>query len=816
MTRARRAFPGAVAALLVVFLGWAVPATAQEAGETGDVAAAGAEDVVGDTAETAPVAAAEIDAEIDAEIAAALEEFGQVAARAEEALDAGRASTAAFDGLRMSLADWRDRLGRLDGLGARRVTLEGRLAALGPPPGVGETEPVPVAERRAALQAELDALRAPALLVQEARAEASGLIAEIDALIRDRQTAALTERGPVPILPQNWGMLADSLGRGAALLRAELLSSVLSPVRLESARQVLPGVAAMGLLGLALLLFGRRWSRAVEVGALRRTRPGTGAVTTVVSLGYVALPFLGALVVIGAVIGTGLVGPRIEALLNALLSGFWIVLAAGWLTGRLFRPDPGPEGLPIDLDDEARALLRRYVLAIGWTMAAEVFLAAAVTQLELSETSAAVLTFPLTLALGLLLFGVGRTLARELRRDDDSKPQDRSFRDRLLALAGRLTMVAGVAGPLVAAVGFDAGASFLQLAVAQTLALLGALIVLQRFVFEAWALVSGRPESDTDALAPVLIAFVVSLAALPLLALVWGARVVDLTELWARFREGFSWGETTISPSQFLTFVLVFTSLYILTRLVQGGLRSAVLPRTKLDIGGQNAIAAGVGYVGIFTAGLIGIAAAGVNLTALGFVAGALSVGIGFGLQNVVSNFVSGIILLIERPISEGDWIEVGGQMGYVKSISVRATRIETFDRTDVIVPNADFVSGQVINWTRGNLVGRVIVPVGVAYGTDTEKVSAILLDIARHHPMVLMNPAPFVHFKGFGESSLDFEIRAILRDINFLISVTTDMNHQIARRFAEEGIEIPFAQRDIWLRNAEVLRGERDGEGAA
>jgi small-conductance mechanosensitive channel len=285
---------------------------------------------------------------------------------------------------------------------------------------------------------------------------------------------------------------------------------------------------------------------------------------------------------------------------------------------------------------------------------------------------------------------------------------------------------------------------------------------------------------------------------LPLILLMWGFQPGDL-ESWAYgLAQGVTIGSVTISVTGILSGIVVFVVGYFLTRWFQGWLDGSVMARGRVDAGVRNSIRLAVGYAGIAIAALIGISAAGINLSSLALVAGALSLGIGFGLQNVVSNFVSGLILLAERPFKVGDWIVAGAVSGTVKKISVRATEIETFQRQTVILPNSTLINDAVGNWTHRNKLGRVEIKVGVAYGCDAKRAYELMSEIVREHPMVLKNPEPFVQFTNFGPTALEFEVRYFLADILSGGTVQNDLRFAIMDAFAKEGIDIPSAVRAV------------------
>lgn len=308
-----------------------------------------------------------------------------------------------------------------------------------------------------------------------------------------------------------------------------------------------------------------------------------------------------------------------------------------------------------------------------------------------------------------------------------------------------------------------------------------------------------------------LITFVLNLAlvlfAVPLLLLSLGIQSSDIASYGRSLLFGFEVAGLKISIIQILVGLGLFVGVLFVTRLLQRALASRVENGGTSDRGLANSVKTGIGYLGFIIACLAAISYVGLDITNLAIVAGALSVGIGFGLQSIVNNFVSGLILLVERPIKVGDLIEVGTQRGHVRKISVRSTEIETFDRASVIVPNSELISNSVTNLTHQNALGRLIIPVGVAYDADPRQVREILSSIAGDCPLILPYPEPSVSFEDFGASSLDFTLRAYVADVNNSLSAKTELRTRILLAFRDAGIEIPYPQQDLHLRDLDGVK---------
>lgn len=296
----------------------------------------------------------------------------------------------------------------------------------------------------------------------------------------------------------------------------------------------------------------------------------------------------------------------------------------------------------------------------------------------------------------------------------------------------------------------------------------------------------------------------------------WRTSVTDVASMLDRFDLALTIGQSQLALGNLLLAIGLLIVGLVITRIVHRWLNQAVLPRTKLDAGLQNSISTMVVYLGAIAAVLLALGQIGINLQNIAFVAGALSVGIGFGLQSVVSNFVSGIILLAERPLRVGDMIEVKGESGYVRRISVRSTEIETFDRANVIIPNSDLVTNVVTNWTHANTLGRVKLDITVAYDSSPEKVREILLKAAADHAKVLKAPAPFVLLSAFGDNGLKFQLFAYVGDVNVGGGIKSDLYFEVLKQFRAETIEIPLSRdfRDFRGKDDRPQRVERKADG--
>jgi potassium-dependent mechanosensitive channel len=255
--------------------------------------------------------------------------------------------------------------------------------------------------------------------------------------------------------------------------------------------------------------------------------------------------------------------------------------------------------------------------------------------------------------------------------------------------------------------------------------------------------------------------------------------------------------------------LVLYVSL-VISWLARTFLQSEAYRKWNFDRGVGDSINMLIHYTLVVLGALLALGVLGVELQNFAIVAGALGIGIGFGLQNVVNNFASGLILLFERPVRVGDTVVVGGEWGTIRKIGLRSTVMLTFDQSEMIVPNADLVSEKVVNWTLSNPIARIILEVGTAYGSDIEQVLQILRESGPAHDAVMAEPKPQALFVGFGDSSLDFELRVWVREIRLRLEVRSVVLTEIERRFAEAGIEIPFPQRDLHIRSIDAPAADR------
>ena len=273
-----------------------------------------------------------------------------------------------------------------------------------------------------------------------------------------------------------------------------------------------------------------------------------------------------------------------------------------------------------------------------------------------------------------------------------------------------------------------------------------------------------------------------------------------------------SLGDVTITPAVLITVVLILLGAFWVSRLLRGMLRRNLFRRTHLNIGTQETICRILHYIIMLLGVFIAVQQVGIDLTTLAAISAVLMVGIGLGLQNITSNFISALILLFERPVQVGDFVEVSGVQGRIRAIKTRSSVVETLDNVAIIVPNSNFITENVTNWSYRDSKVRIHVSVGVSYGSDVDLVAETLLRMGRAHQEVLLNPEPRIQFLEFGDSSLRFDLLVWINDASRQYFIKSDLNFAVVKAFRERGITIAFPQRDLHIRSAIPLEFSQKG----
>ncbi len=657
--------------------------------------------------------------------------------------------------------------------------------------------------------------------------QAEQLQTEISDRRRQLFAKALFARGSSPLNPELWLSALVSLPsdiNAFVLIFGGWLSAVARALTDKRALVLVLALAAAVLLYVArarlLPEVARRLSVAVDTGRLR---------VLLVALAHLvaaATPAaLASWLLYTALDTTGLLPGRIQPVVWAMLGGIAFVVFINALADALFSPHDAARRLIGVMDRTARVTVRiatvaAAVLVIG--KASEAMLQSIAAGLSLSILVKAGFALAFASALALTLLG--------LRDDPDEEecslgpyvPVD-GAKLAPLRIAG---WIAAVLIAVSAIFGFVAFAGFLSEQVIWV-GTIGALYVLLKLLIDSGIEETlsgdgklarglqtnvGLRKSALEQFGVVASGFAKLLLMIVMVMLVlapWGVESADLVSSLKAAFFGFKVGDVTISLSAIIIAGAMLALGLAATKALQRWLDVKLLPATELDTGLRNSIKTAAGYVGFLAAIALAVSSLGLSLERLTIVAGALSVGIGFGLQSVVSNFVSGLILLWERPIRVGDQIVVGEGEGIVRRINVRSTEIETFDRSTIIVPNSNLVSGVVKNRVRTDRSGRVVIQLSVPRNSDPGMVRKVLLDCANANREVLSEPPPRVFFRKINETLLDFELFCVVPEVDSTGIVASDLHFEIFRRLGEAGIGLP--EREITVKGLDEIEDTLD-----
>ncbi len=722
------------------------------------------------------------------------------------------------------LDSYRDELQRLHSqiavlstrLQSQLDAVRAQLNVLGPAPAAGESQPPQTELSRARLNYRLGLLVGGQASSGSAELRVNDLLNKIEDIRRDEFASYLSRPIPGIYSYQTWSKVPGDVPEAVQRVR-NLVS------KWWQGAQDRGGVARVGLetalLFLLLCVVGWRGVRKLRVwhgpGELSFWRRASAAAGVIL---FRVLPV--AVPIMFAYVATAADQPfsyRLSWLFYLGAESIVIVFTMGALVTTVFSPW-APQWRLIAVSDAVAVRICGLVILLAFVYSAAAWLYAVTLLVRAPFALVIAVVLPSSLLLAGLVIAILRTPIAGKDAPGSSMLLFRTIRPLVwiivtaivvCALTGYLALAHFLAQQLVVT-GLILVSVYLMLVWIDGLAqcISDDSAALGRWLSERGKLEQGRREQLALPV-KLLLKLAVLIVAVPFIMLQWGYTRPDIEEWYRQLFFGFHIGDTQVTLGALAASVIVFAVGYAAARLFQGWLDIRVLQPAGLSGGVRHSIRTAVGYLGILIAALAAFSYAGFSLSSLAIVAGAFSIGIGFGLQNIVNNFVSGLILLIERPVRVGDLVVVGGEEGYVRKISVRSTELETFDHANVLIPNSAFISEKVKNWTLHNRVGRIAISVGAAYECDPGEVKDVLLRVAHAHPDVLRNPEPIVELTGFGGSSINFALYVFveIHDIARPMRVRTDLSIAIFRTFAETGIRIPFTQTDIRIRNIDQLR---------